>query len=166
MFDSSAQASDAPMARIDPTALRSVTWWQWVLTVALLVGHVMGCLICFALTLLLTAASVIVAAGTFKGVHPMPVQIRAGFLAFLLAAMLPGMGWLTFVLIAGVSTRVLTGYCLLERELKLLPWNAEGKLTLNRALRVLSAPPGRGGLLRMSWRDDAVDAGCAAAVNR
>jgi hypothetical protein len=146
--------SPAEMADIDLSVFRDVTWWSWIAMIALLVMRFAydltpavhaGIALCGGLAVLdLIARS---RAGEQR--CAMSVQIRVCYVALLVVGLLPGMAWLHAVQIAGTTARVLVGYCLLERELRLMPWNYPGRLTLAGAWEVLTAPPGAGGLITL-----------------
>src|SRR5215213_6020401 len=91
------------------------------------------------------------------------VQIRAGYVILLLLGLLPGMTWIHWMQLAGTSVRVLTGYCLLHRELLMLPCNSQTPLTPALAWRILITPPGAGGLLRLSAIENTMPNPCATA---
>jgi len=114
---------------------RDMGWWYWCLTVILLaVGlfiHRAGlwlaillCMVQLAHVIRLTGEP-----GAF------PVQVRAAYLALLVAGLwepLQPVHWLQF---AGTSARVLFGYCLLARTLSLAPWNHRVPLSLESIRR-------------------------------
>lgn len=52
-----------------------------------------------------------------------PVQVREVWLAFMLIAMLPGMGWLYLLLFLGMILVVFFDRCGIARVLVLMPWN-------------------------------------------
>jgi protein-S-isoprenylcysteine O-methyltransferase Ste14 len=147
--------------RLDLSALSSVTWWSWTAMIALLALSVFGhqpqaAFGAIGLCAAFAAFDLWSARGDLGAMH---VQIRLGYLLLLIAGLLPGMQWLHAVQIAGAAVRNLTGYCLLDRELRLLPWNRVDPLTLRGAWRVLTARPGAGGLFRFEG-EGALSAGC------
>ena len=85
----------------------------------------------------------------------MSVQVRVGYALLLLLGTRPGWEWVHVMQFVGTGVRVATGYCLLERELRLMPWNAGGPPTLRTVWHTLVAQPSRGGLLRFGTGDEA-----------
>jgi hypothetical protein len=81
-------------------------------------------------------------------VRAMSVQIRLGYVLLLALGLIPGLEWIHVVQIVGTSIRVMTGYCLLERELRMLPWNQSGGTSWSQMCNILLACPGAGGILR------------------
>jgi hypothetical protein len=152
----------SPTRKLDPSVLRDLTWWSWLFMIALLAirfaGFPQSALIAIALCAALTGVDLILKRGE---VSAMSVQIRLSYVALLIAGLLPWMGWIHAVQLAGTTARLVTGYCLLERELRLLPWNRVEPLTFAAAWGVLAAPPGPGGLLRLGRCTHAVSSPCA-----
>src|SRR5262245_43347792 len=93
----------------------------------------------------------------------MSIQIRAFYALLLVASLLPGMSWILFVQLIGTSARVLTGYCLLERELRLAAWNRIEPLSLREARQILLSLPRCGGILRLGGGGAAISP-CASAI--
>ena len=127
--------SPAGMADIDTSVFRDVSWWSWIVMIALLVMRFAYHLpqaahAAVALCGGLAALDMIARARAGEERFAMPVQIRLGYVALLIVGLLPGMAWMHAVQIAGTTARVLLGYCLLERELRLMPWNYPGRLTI------------------------------------
>lgn len=149
------------MTHIDRSAFRDVTWWSWVAIIGLLIARFAG-----------DPRAVVAAIGVCGGLavidlilrrgdwRAMSVQIRVSYGLMLLAGLLPWMAWLHAVQLVGTTARVITGYCLLERELRLMPMNRAEPLARRAVWRTLTAPPGAGGLLRFN-KDDATGSACA-----
>lgn len=133
----------------DWSVLRDVTWWSWVLMIGLLIGRFAGYVEAIG-----PAIVVCWGLGTIDLVRrrgdwlAMSVQVRFTYAAMLVLGLLPGMAWLHGVQLVGTTARVVTGYCLLERELRIMPWHAVEPMTLRAMWRTLTAKPGAGGLLR------------------
>jgi len=58
-----------------------------------------------------------------------PVQVRAAYLALLVAGLYPPLGFIHWVQLVGTWAMVLVGYCPLARALSLLPWNRSQPLS-------------------------------------
>ncbi|MCC6681792.1 MAG: hypothetical protein IT445_12895 [Phycisphaeraceae bacterium] len=70
----------------------------------------------------------------------------------------PGLAWIHVVQLIGLSVRQMTGYCLLERGLRLMSWHRDEPLTVRNVLRTFTAPPSNGGLFALSRSPRAVPA--------
>ena len=115
-------------------------------------------------------------------IEALGVQIRLFYTLLLVLGLLPGMGWVHWMQLVGTSIRVLIGYCMLERELRLTPWNLIEHLTWRSAWQIATARPTgglvrfgecaagevRGGACAMARFDAAEDAArtCAGAVEQ
>jgi hypothetical protein len=138
--------------RIDPTVFSDFTWWSWIVMIALLIVRTVNqsaapAVAAVALCMLLAVLDLAMRHGDLKA---MSVQIRLGYAVLLLIGLAPGMQWIHVVQIIGTSARVLSGYCLLHRELLLFWWNRRFPLNLVAVRDLLLAPPGPGGLLRFA----------------
>jgi hypothetical protein len=120
---------------------RSISWWYWLATVALLAAALAG---------LPGALPAVLALGVVQALHfwalegslgAFPVQVRLAFLALLLAGLWEPLCVLHWIQLAGTTVFVLTGYCLLARMLSLLPWNRAQPLSLALARETFLAPP-------------------------
>lgn len=135
--------------RFDAAMLRDATWWSWVVIVGLLVARFVSdadaAYAAIAICGGFAAIDLFLRRGDWRA---MSVQIRASYTLMLVIGMLPGMAWLHAVQLVGTTVRVVTGYCLLERELRLVPMNRIDPLTLRAAWDTLTTRPGAGGLLR------------------
>ena len=133
----------------DPTRFRDISWWHWLITLALLADY-------FAsrdptplyLAMCLCAAMGLAHLIQFRSFGAWPVQIRLGFLALLVIGQLPGMRWLYVVPLVGQTAMLLVGYCAMHRLLSLCPWNRDEPLSWQVVRSTLIALPGAGGLFR------------------
>jgi protein-S-isoprenylcysteine O-methyltransferase Ste14 len=157
-----------PRVAIDLSIVRDPTWLSWVVLIALLVmrfatGSMSPIFAAIALCLALATIDLFLRRGDFKA---MSVQVWLGYAALLTVGLLPGMAWLHVVQIVGTSVRVLGGYCLLDRELRLMPWNRVEPLTPRGAWQVLTAWPRDGGIVRLEIDDAAAGISCACGFGR
>lgn len=150
-------------SRIDLSVLKDSAWLGWLAMIPLLAARLAGAGswaiwtaagVCLALML----CDLVKRRGEMRA---MSVQIRAGYVLLLALGLLPGMSWLHWMQLAGTSVRVLTGYCLLQRELLMLPWNASGPMTPAEMRRILLTPPGDGGILRLGQAAHGMSTQCA-----
>lgn len=82
-----------------------------------------------------------------RSVFSFPVQIRIGYLSFLMLAIPDGFEWTLWVPAIGTLARVIFGYCIMARMLMLLPINRLEKLTLKFTQKAFFTPPVRGNIL-------------------
>jgi hypothetical protein len=94
-------------------------------------------------------------------VKPYPVQVRIAYLAWMLVGLLPWMGWMHWIQLAGTSAMVAVGYCPLARLLNLLPFNRSGPLTWFLVHRTFFRDPCAGGFFRSSAGAATPGAGCS-----
>lgn len=107
-----------------------LSWWYWFLTAILLATGLFvrpeGTLLAMALC----AVQIAHVIWLTRDVTAFPVQVRAAYLALLIAGLWEPLQWIHWMQLAGTSARVLIGYCLLARTLSLAPWNRGHALTL------------------------------------
>lgn len=147
----------------DARVFGDIAWWSWLIITSLLAVR----LATGSLTAIIAAIALCSSLGTLDlilrhgNVRAISFQIRVSYVLLLLIGLLPGMAWLHVVQLIGTAARVVTGYCLLGRELGLLPWNRTGPMTLSQMWRALTARPGRGGCLCFDDGAGAADSPCA-----
>jgi hypothetical protein len=93
------------------------------------------------LAIALTAAQTLHFAWRTGSARSLPVQVRAAYLALLLAGLWPPLALLHVLQLAGVAVLLATDHCLLVRLLVLAPWNRDAPWSLALARWVLAAPP-------------------------
>jgi hypothetical protein len=147
---------------IDLGALKDLSWWSWVLMIALLAMRLVTQRVEPIVVAAGICAVLAVLDASRRGLRAMSVQVRLGYVLLLLVGLLPGMSWIHLVQLVGTSARVVIGYCLLHRELMLMPWNSSGRQTLAAMLKTLFAVPGEGGLVRLGAKG--MSAPCAGSV--
>lgn len=76
-----------------------------------------------------------------------PVQVRLGYLTWLLAGLWGPLAFFHWIQLAGTAAAVLVDYCPMARMVSLLPWNRRAPLTLALVLRTFLRPPVRGSIL-------------------
>lgn len=137
--------------QLDRSVIKAPGWWQWVLTVPLLVAHLAGNVWAIPVASGLCAFAAAVYFARLRHLHSYPVQIRVAYIFLLACGMVPGMEWIHWVQLIGTTVFVLVGYCLLARLLSLLPFNRLEPLTANLVWRIMWTNPSSGGL--MTWMD-------------
>ena len=127
---------------------RSMSWWYWLATVALLGAALAGVPIAMAAAVGLCAVQAVHYGVQEGSLSAFPVQVRLAFLALLLAGLWEPLRLLHWVQFVGTSAFVLFGYCLLARLLSLLPWNRTERLTPVLVRRTLLSAPSQGSVLQ------------------
>jgi hypothetical protein len=119
----------------------------WQITALLLAAHFAGWSAGLPLAMALTLLQV----GHFgwyrRDLLAFEVQVRAGYLGFLLAGTLPGCWPLHVIQFVGVNAFVVAEYCLMARLLALAPWNRSRPLTAALLRLALLSPPVRGSIV-------------------
>jgi hypothetical protein len=127
--------------------IRKKEWWFWLgLLICLGYGlfvHPRG----FLWALLYQAIHLQTYVFIDKSFTSFSVQIRLAILGLLLLGQIPGMGWLYWIPLLGISARNLTGYCLMARLMSLLPWNRKEPLTADLVKRRLFSAPTKDSIL-------------------
>jgi hypothetical protein len=122
-------------------------WWYWLASTFCLWLAVTTYPAAYDFALLIAVVQLAHFNVAEGGLTKFPVQIRLGYLSFLLLAMPEGLQWLQWVPAIGTLARVLTGYCLMARMLMLLPFNRETTLSWRFVTEAFLTPPIRGSIL-------------------
>lgn len=105
------------------TTVRDLSWWYWLVTVALLSADVCGWYWGIPSAMVLCGIQVIHFGWRSGSITAFPVQVRVTYLLLLAAGLWTPLQWIHLIQLVGTSVRVLVGYCLLARSLSLAPWN-------------------------------------------
>jgi hypothetical protein len=127
--------------------ISEISWWYWLVTGVFLAGALSGCPLGFAPAIGLTVLQTLhylMKEGTVKA---FPVQVRIGYLAWMLAGLWGALGFLLWIQLFGTTAAVLIDYCPMARMVSLLPWNRRAPLTLNLVTRTFLRLPTRGSIL-------------------
>jgi protein-S-isoprenylcysteine O-methyltransferase Ste14 len=149
---------------LDFHVLTDPSWWQWAVTVPMLVAHLIGQPWALPAALVLCSAMTAYYLIRLHSVRPMPVQIRLAYMAWLLVGLLPGMVWMHYVALIGTTAMVLFGYCPLARTLTLLPLNRTEEFSMNLVGRTILAKSTGGLLHRWSDGDTSTANSCSLRV--
>jgi protein-S-isoprenylcysteine O-methyltransferase Ste14 len=152
--------------KLDLAILRDMTWWSWIAMIALLIARFVigGSEPIVAAAVICGGLAIIDLVRRRGDIEALSVQIRLFYTLLLVLGLVPGMGWVHWMQLVGTSIRVLIGYCLLERELRLTPWNLIEHLTWKSAWQIMTTRP-VGGLVRFGdyARGEARGGACAMA---
>jgi hypothetical protein len=127
--------------------MRVVSWWYWLVTGVFLAGALSGCPLGFAPAIGLTVVQTLHYLTMEGSVKAFPVQVRSGYLAWMLAGLWGPLGFLHWIQLVGTAAAVLVDYCPMARMVSLLPWNRRAPLTLDLVTRTFLRPPTRGRIL-------------------
>jgi hypothetical protein len=134
------------------TTIRDFGWWYWAVTAVLLMTGLAGHSIGIWLAILLYAIQLLHVASLTHDLTALPVQVRAAYLAILIAGLWEPLEWIHWMQLAATTARVLAGYCFLSRTLSLAPWNRWQPLTLalvrRTYLSIQTAVPSCGDVFR------------------
>jgi len=106
-----------------------ISWYYWLITVALLLHGVFLNNNSFGLVIGLSAIQVIHYLIKTREVTSFEVQFRMCFLMLMMLAQYPLLSWFYFLALFGLIAQLLFSYCLLEKCLKLMPWNRQTPLS-------------------------------------
>lgn len=126
---------------------KQLSWWYWLATDLLLAAALWGWGLGFVPVVGLTILHMLhfrLREGTWLA---FPVQVRIGYLLWLLAGLWSPLGWFHWIQIAGTTAMVLVDYCPMARMVSLLPWNRRSPLSLRLVWRTFASPPTRGSIL-------------------
>lgn len=123
-----------------------LTWWYWLATDLLLAAALWGWGLGFAPAIGLTLLHTLhfrLREGSWTA---FPVQVRIGYLLWLLAGLWSPLGWFHWIQVAGTTAMVLVDYCPMARMVSLLPWNRRSPLSPRLVWRTFASPPTRGSI--------------------
>jgi hypothetical protein len=115
--------------------------WLWLVTGGAIAADLAGWGAGIWLAAALTVGRGLDQALRFRTRGTLPAQVRALFLAVMIAGSQPGWHGLLYMQLVGISIRVIFDYCMAGRLLSLLPWNREVPLTLAFVRATFLTPP-------------------------
>lgn len=130
---------------------RDTAWWYWLASAVLLVEALAGCPLGFTPVIVLTLIQTLqvwIHSGGLKprGLAAFPVQVRIGYLTWLIAGLADPTGLMHGIQLAGTSAMVLSGYFPMARMVSLLPWNRRQPLSLRLVMRTFLQAPTPGNI--------------------
>ena len=128
---------------------RDICWWYWVASTVCLWMAVTVSPVAFDWALLIGVVQLVHFMIAERSVTSFPIQIRVGYLCVLLLSTSEGMQWILWLPAIGTLIRVTTGYCIMARNLMLMPFNRDEKLTLQFIRKAYLTPPVRGNILKL-----------------
>ncbi len=120
---------------------KSLSWYVWVAIVASLSASLLGLRPALQLAIALSALQTLHCAIRTGSPVAFPVQVRAGYLAMLVAGCWPPLSFLHWIQAIGGWTMIVADYCFLARCLSLAPWNRRGPLSGAVVRATFLSPP-------------------------
>jgi hypothetical protein len=122
------------------TTIHDLSWWYWFLAVGLLGAGLLGWPAGIFLAMAVGAVQIVHVIWLTRDHTALPVQVRIVYLAMLIAGLWGPLQWIHWMLLAGITVRVLFSYCLLGRILSLVPWNRRQPLSFELVRRTFLSP--------------------------
>jgi len=122
-------------------------WWYWLVSSICLWLTLTVDPLAYNLALIIAVVQLVHFSIAEGGLTKFPVQIRLGYLSFLLISMPESMQWMLWLPAVGTVARVVFGYCLMARMLMLMPFNREIELSWNFVKEAFLTAPVRGSIL-------------------
>lgn len=126
---------------------KELGWWYWFVTACLLTAGVAGYPIGFLLAIGLTAFQLAHFAMRERSITTFPIQVRFGYLMFLLVALPEPMQVLYWVPVVGTWVQLIFGYCTMARCVSLLPWNRDERFSAGLLKNIFLSRLVRGNIL-------------------
>ncbi len=127
--------------------LQELAWWYWLVTLLLLTGALAGWPLGFIPVIGFTVLQnlhFLVREGSVKA---FPVQVRIGYLAWMVAGLWGPLGFLHWIQFAGTLAAILVDYCPMARMVSLMPWNRRLPLTPGLVMKTFLSKPVSGSIL-------------------
>jgi hypothetical protein len=125
----------------------TTAWWYWLVTGSLLAGALTGWPLGFGPPIALTMVHTLHFLAREGSVKAFPVQVRVGYLLWMLAGLWTPLGFFHWIQVVGTTAAVVVDHCPMARLVSLLPWNRRLPLTLRLVVRTFLRPPVRGSIL-------------------
>jgi len=125
-------------------AWRKLSWWIWLAIFASLSYGLAGRSGGIHTAIALTALHGVIGVKRSGRIFAFPVQVRAGYLAMLVAGLWEPLSFLYWLLFVGLDISVAYDYCFLARMLSLLPVNRRENLSWTLVWRTFLKPPTKG----------------------
>jgi hypothetical protein len=125
----------------------SLQWWIWATLACLMLWGLTGQMLAREAAM---AFAVLLAIGyllVHRTPRHFPTQLRVAYALWMAVSLVPPLFIMYWILAAGTTARVLTGYCAMARLLLLLPWNRSVRLTWRRIGIIAFYPPIQGSVV-------------------
>ena len=120
---------------------RELTWWAWLVTVALLLTGLAESPAAFIAAMALLLAQTLFFWRKSRDIRAINVQIRASYTLLLVLSYVPQLRWFYWLIVVGTGALLVFGYCFVARTLSLLSWNRVEPLSLDLLRRTYLSVP-------------------------
>jgi hypothetical protein len=120
---------------------KELTWWAWLVTVALLLTGLAESPAAFIAAIALLLAQTLFFWRKSGNVRAINVQIRASYTLLLVLSYIPQLRWFYWLIAIGTGALLVFGYCFVARTLSLLSWNRLEPLSLDLLRRTYLSVP-------------------------
>jgi hypothetical protein len=125
----------------------SLAWWIWATLAALMLWSLAGQMLAREAALAIAVLQAVGYLLVYRTVSHFPTQLRIAYALWVAVSLAPPLFLMYWILAAGTTARVLTGYCAMARLLLLLPWNRSVPLTWARIRTIAFHPPIQGSVV-------------------
>lgn len=125
----------------------SLSWWIWAILAGLMLWGLTGQMLAREAALALAVLQAIGYLLVHRSLNHFPTQLRSAYFLWMAVSLVPSLAIMYWILAAGTTARVLTGYCAMARLLLLLPWNRSVPLTWSRIKTIAFHPPIQGSVI-------------------
>ena len=127
--------------------ITSLAWWIWAILAGLMLWSLTGQMLAREAAMALAVLQAIGYLLVYRSVKYFPTQLRIAYALWMAVSLAPPLFLMYWILAAGTTARVLTGYCAMARVLLLLPWNRSVPLTWARIRTIAFHPPIQGSVV-------------------
>jgi hypothetical protein len=135
---------DAMFAQVK---IGSLAWWIWAILAGLMLLGLAGWIAARDAAMVLAILQVVSYLLVYRSPKPFPTQLRLAYVLWMAVSLVPPLFIMYWILAAGTTARVATGYCAMARLLLLLPWNRSVPLTWARIRTIALHPPIQGSVI-------------------
>ncbi len=125
----------------------SLAWWIWAILAGLMVWGLTGQMLAREAAMALAVLQAMGSLLAHRSLRHFPTQLRVAYALWMAVSLVPPLFVMYWILAAGTTARVLTGYCAMARLLLLLPWNRSVRLSWRRIGIIAFHPPIQGSVV-------------------
>jgi len=125
----------------------SLAWWIWAILAGLMLLGLAGQMLARDAAMALAILQAIGYLAIYRSPRLFPTQLRIAYALWMAVSLVPPLFVMYWILAAGTTARVMTGYCAMARLLLLLPWNRSVPLTWARITTIAFHPPIQGSVV-------------------
>ncbi len=127
--------------------IASLALWIWAILASLMLWGLTGQMLAREAAMALAFLQAIGFLFVHRSVRHFSTQLRIAYALWMVMSLVPPLFLMYWILSAGTTARVLTGYCAMARLLLLLPWNRSVPLTWRRIWTIAFHPPIQGSVV-------------------